>query len=86
MLLGAKPANWRLPIRNPAKDGSLTLQTGSVSNGHDAPGDLHLYETIHDHLTGLGFSKNGKGYYVEGGLTKQKIRDLHSVQRDDILK
>ena len=86
MLLGAKPANWRLPIRNPAKDGSLTLQTGPVSNGHDAPGDLHLYETIHDHLTGLGFSKNGKGYYVEGGLTKQKIRDLHSVQRDDILK
>ena len=57
-----------------------------MRNGHDAPSDLHLYETIHDHLTGLGFSKNGKGYYVEGGLTKQKIRDLHSAQRNDILK
>ena len=57
-----------------------------MRNGHDAPSDLHLFETIHDHLTGLGFSKNGKGYYVEGGLTKQKIRDLHSAQRNDILK
>ena len=45
-----------------------------------------MYETIHSHLTGLGFSKNGKGYYVEGGLTKQKIRDLHSEQRNDILR
>ena len=57
-----------------------------MRNGHGAPSDLHLYETIHDHLTGLGFSKNGKGYHVEGGLTKQKIRDVHSAQRNDILK
>ena len=83
---GAKPTGWRQPIRNLAKEGPLTLQTGPMRNGHDAPSDLHLYETIHNHLTGLGFSKNGKGYYVEGGLTKQKIRDLHSAQRKDILK
>ena len=62
------------------------MESGPIGNGHDASSDLDLYETIHDHLLGLGFSKNGKGYYVEGGLTKQKIRDLHSAQRNDILK
>ena len=62
------------------------MESGAISNGHDTSSDVYLYETIHDHLLGLGFSKNGKGYYVEGGLTKQKIRDLHSVQRNDILK
>ena len=62
------------------------MQAGPMRNGHDAPSDVHLYETIHNHLTGLGFSKNGKGYYVDGVLTKQKIRDLHSAQRKDILK
>ena len=62
------------------------MQSGPIGNGHDASSDVHLYETIHNHLIGLGFSKNGKGYYVEGGLTKQKIRDLHSAQRNDILK
>ena len=62
------------------------MESGPISTGHDASSDRYLYETIHDHLLGLGFSKNGKGYYVEGGLTKQKIRDLHSAQRNDILK
>ena len=83
---GAKPTGWRQPIRNLTQEGPPTLQSGPIGNGHDASSDVHLYETIHNHLTGLGFSKNGKGYYVEGGLTKQKIRDLHSVQRNDILK
>ena len=86
MLLVEKPNNWRQPIPNLAKEGSLALQTGLLSNGHDAPGGVHLSETINDHLVGLGFSRNGKGYYVEGGLTKQKIRELHSAQRKDILK
>ena len=82
----AKPTAGRQPIRNIAQEGPPTLESGPISNGHDASSDRHLYETIHDHLLGLGFSKNGKGYYVEGGLTKQKIRDLHSAQRNDILK
>ena len=38
------------------------------------------------HLLSLGFSKNGKGYFVDGELTKQKIRDLHAAQRLDILE
>jgi len=86
VLFGAKPTNWRQPIRNIAQEGPPTLDSGHIGNGHDASSDLHLYDTIHNHLVGLGFSKNGKGYYVEGGLTKQKIRDLHSAQRNDILK
>ena len=44
-----------------------------------------LEGAIHDHLLNLGFSRNGSGYYVDGELTKQKIRDLHSLQRLDVL-
>jgi hypothetical protein len=40
---------------------------------------------LHRHLTRLGFSKNGDGYFVEGLLSKQKIRDLHSIQRQEVL-
>ena len=83
---GAKPTGGRQPIRNITQEGPPTLASGPISDGHDDSSDVHLHETIHDHLLGLGFSKNGKGYYVEGGLTKQKIRDLHSAQRNDILK
>ncbi len=44
-----------------------------------------LQTAIHDHLLTLGFSRNGSGYFVDGELTKQKIRNLHSAQRLDIL-
>ena len=44
-----------------------------------------LEGAIHDHLLNLGFSRNGSGYFVDGELTKQKIRDLHSSQRLDVL-
>ena len=77
---------WRQPIRNIAKPGPLTLQTDTPCSGQDIPNGTPLFEAIHKHLTDLGFSKNGKGYFVEGGLTKQKIRDLHSAQRKDVLK
>ena len=62
------------------------MQSDTPCSGEDTPNGTPLYEVIHKHLTDLGFSKNGKGYFVEGGLTKQKIRDLHSVQRKDVLK
>ena len=45
-----------------------------------------LPDTIHSHLLNLGFSKNGSGYFVDGVLTKQKIRNLHAAQRLDILE
>ena len=42
--------------------------------------------SVHRHLLDLGFSKNCKGYYIDGDLTKDKIRDLHSAQRLGLLK
>ena len=37
-------------------------------------------------LSGLvGFSKNCNGYFVEGPISKQRIRDLHSVHRKEVL-
>lgn len=45
-----------------------------------------LRKAIHTHLLSLGFSKNGDGYFVDGELTKQRIRDLHSVHRREVLE
>ncbi|HET9066738.1 MAG TPA: Druantia anti-phage system protein DruA [Gemmatimonadales bacterium] len=44
-----------------------------------------LRRNIHTHLIDLGFTKDGHGYFVEGELSKQKIRDLHAVHRHDIV-
>lgn len=44
-----------------------------------------LREAVHSHLVGLGFSKNCTGYYVDGDLSKEKIRTLHSTQRRELL-
>jgi hypothetical protein len=40
-----------------------------------------LRNTIDTHLQKLGFSYSEHGYFVEGDLSKQRIRDFHSVQR-----
>jgi Domain of unknown function (DUF4338) len=40
---------------------------------------------VHRHLLSLGFSKNCKGYFVDGDLTKEKIRALHSGHREEVL-
>ncbi len=45
-----------------------------------------LRKAIHTHLLSLGFSKNGDGYFVDGELTKQRIRDLHSGHRREVLE
>jgi hypothetical protein len=45
-----------------------------------------LRHTINKHLINIGFSKNGKGYTVDGELSKQKIRDLHAIHRQEILE
>ena len=44
-----------------------------------------LRKAIDTHLVSLGFTKNCNGYFVDGELTKQRIRDLHSKQRRDKL-
>jgi hypothetical protein len=44
-----------------------------------------LRRAIHTHLLNLGFSKNCDHYFIDGEITKQRIRDLHAVQRREIL-
>jgi Domain of unknown function (DUF4338) len=55
------------------------------SSAADRQRKWRLRNAVHTHLLNLGFSKNCKGYFVDGELTKDKIRDLHSVQRDELL-
>lgn len=64
----------------------LKTDTGTTLNPNDSSDDAALQQVIHNHLLSLGFSKNGKGYFVDGELTKQKIRDLHSLQRQGVLE
>lgn len=45
-----------------------------------------LRRSIHSHLVDLGFTKNGHGYFVDGELSKQKVRDLHAVHRQEIVE
>lgn len=58
-------------------------QNAQVGNG--LPSSDSLRRTIHTHLLNLGFSKSGDGYVVDGVLSKQRVRDLHSVHRQEIL-
>ena len=46
----------------------------------------YLRRKVHRHLLTMGFVKNCNGYVVEGEMSKQKVRDLHSVHRQDVLK
>lgn len=45
-----------------------------------------LQREIHEHLLGLGFTKNCNGYFLEGDVSKQRIRDLHSAHREGVLR
>lgn len=50
-----------------------------------APTAASLRRSIHNHLVEIGFSKNGKGYFVDGEISKQRIRDVHAAHRGDSL-
>jgi len=45
-----------------------------------------LRRAVHRRLLTAGFSKNGKGYFIAGDLDKQKIRDLHGLNREEHLQ
>ena len=62
------------------------METEGSSPSYDYADGACLRQAIHSHLLSLGFSRNGSGYFVEGVLTKQKIRNLHAAQRLDILE
>ncbi len=64
----------------------LSLGTNSSSPSGDSADGASLESAIHNHLLNLGFSRNGSGYFVDGVVTKQKIRNLHVAQRLDILE
>ena len=59
-------------------DAQLALPASDVS--------ASLRSAIHEHLLSVGFSKNGAGYFLEGNLTKQKIRDVHAGHRFGVLE
>ena len=65
--------------------GILTVATDE-SRSVELPSDTSLRRAVHKHLLSLGFSKNCDGYVVDDELTKQKIRDLHEVQRREVLE
>lgn len=50
------------------------------------PSSTTLRKSIHAQLVKIGFSNNKDGYAINVPLTKQKIRDLHSMQRLEVLK
>ena len=62
------------------------MEFDNLSPSCDYADGARIKQAIHSHLLNLGFSKNGSGYFVDGVLTKQKIRDLHAAQRLDILE
>ena len=45
-----------------------------------------LRQSVHEQLRELGFTKNGNGYAIEGQLSKQGIRDIHSKKRIEVLQ
>lgn len=62
---------------------------GSRTNGRESSTATQdaasLGRMIHQHLLGLGFSKNCNGYFVAGEMSKQRIRDLHAAHRQGVL-
>jgi hypothetical protein len=66
-------------IQHPVDAEQSDSHSRSLSNSE-------LHQAIHEQLKKLGFTKNGKGYVIEGQLTKQRIRDLHSRKRIEVLQ
>jgi len=69
----------RIDLQHPAEGEKPFSYPCALSN-------TELQEAIHEQLKKLGFSKNGKGYVIEGQLTKQRIRDFHSKKRIEVLE
>ena len=62
------------------------MGTNRSSPSGDSADGISLESAIHNHLLNLGFSRNGSRYFIDGVVTKQKIRNLHAAQRMDILE
>ena len=62
------------------------MGNGNHNSNSCSPSSSALHRAIHAQLRKTGFSKNGKGYIIDGELTKQRIRDLHSIKRIEVLQ
>ena len=68
-----------------AEDGSVSSESAYDDEcALDCVKD-ELREAIHLHLMSVGFSRNDSGYFIDGDLTKQRIRDFHSIHRGEII-
>ena len=65
---------------------TVPLGRRDLDSSNHLPTMDSLRKAIHTHFLSLGFSKNGDGYSVDGELTKQRIRDLHSAHRREVLE
>lgn len=79
-------ANSIDPESTAFQKGHLSVGTNSASSSGDSADGVSLESAIHNHLLNLGFSRNGSRYFIDGVVTKQKIRNLHAAQRVDILE
>lgn len=59
---------------------------GSHNSNSGSPSSSALRRAIYARLSRTGFSKTGKGYLIDGELTKQRIRDIHSIKRIEVLQ
>ncbi len=57
-----------------------------ASSRAPAPTRHSLRCSVHAHLKKAGFSRNCKGYFIKGHLSKQKVRDLHSEHRHEVIR
>ena len=62
------------------------MGNGNHNSNSCSPSSSALRRAIHAQLRKTGFSKNRKGYIIDGDLTKQRIRDLHSIKRIEVLQ
>lgn len=70
----------------PGQEAAVAMARREPRDGTpETTGAASLRRAIHTHLTALGFSKNCSGYFVEGEMSKQRIRDLHSAHRQESL-
>jgi hypothetical protein len=80
--------NEALPAMDSPRNELQPIQTSENVNPDQNsvfPTSSDLQSAIHAQLRNLGFVKNGKGYVIEGQLTKQRIRDFHSKKRVELL-
>lgn len=62
---------------------ALSSSTDKGGEPPKAVTGIDLRRMIHQHLTSLGFLKDGNAYTVGSDLDKQMIRDLHAASREE---